>query len=371
MLTRATVCCALAGVLLLLPGSPALAQTTIEIDGDLDDWSSEMQLDVAPNREIVTWHEDPDGPWEPADPDDLEYMVDLNFSDLYATDDEDFLYLRIDMNERADIRRVWENEEMYPANQGINLYLSTDPDLFQDFADTTGNTWGWYENGYDFLVPLYPLDEAYEDTTGFQMPISEHTQETNEWAYGIYERRPDVGARIAWNEDYNVVEVAVPKSVILQPQNLPDFEGSDYVAIMLFAQSENTRQENPWWSQRVANNDQVRGFFYTYEAEWSGEDPVITSTEGDELVRTFKLEQNFPNPFNPSTNIRFSLESASHVRIDVFDVTGRHVATVKDGTLASGSHTVSFDAESLTSGAYLYRLTAGDQTDIRLMTLLK
>ena len=97
-----------------------------------------------------------------------------------------------------------------------------------------------------------------------------------------------------------------------------------------------------------------------------------TSTEWiAELPGEVRLEQNFPNPFNPTTTIRFSLPETADVRLAVYDVTGREVALLTSGTLAAGVHQVSFDAARFASGVYLYRLQAGSHTLTRRMTLVK
>lgn len=97
-----------------------------------------------------------------------------------------------------------------------------------------------------------------------------------------------------------------------------------------------------------------------------------TDTELDaSLPRMLTLQQNYPNPFNPSTNVRFSLPSTSDVQVQVFDLLGRNVATLVNGTLPAGQHEVTFDASDLTSGLYLYTITAGSQRISRTMTLIK
>jgi len=97
-----------------------------------------------------------------------------------------------------------------------------------------------------------------------------------------------------------------------------------------------------------------------------------TDTEADaSLPRTLTLQQNYPNPFNPSTQIRFSLPASKTVQLQVFDLLGRNVATLVDGPMTAGQHEVSFDASDLTSGLYLYTITAGQQRVSRTMTLIK
>ena len=75
-------------------------------------------------------------------------------------------------------------------------------------------------------------------------------------------------------------------------------------------------------------------------------------------VKEFTLGQNYPNPFNPSTTINFSLAVDSKVSLKIFDVLGQEVATLVNGQLAAGSQKVSFDASSLNSGVYFYRIDA-------------
>jgi photosystem II stability/assembly factor-like uncharacterized protein len=96
--------------------------------------------------------------------------------------------------------------------------------------------------------------------------------------------------------------------------------------------------------------------------------------EGDELPRVFGLEQNYPNPFNPSTNIRFSIPvGTGHAPslLRVYDVLGREVATLVNGNLQPGSYEVTFDAEGLSSGVYLYRLQSGNFVQTRKLLLLR
>lgn len=90
-----------------------------------------------------------------------------------------------------------------------------------------------------------------------------------------------------------------------------------------------------------------------------------------ELPVSVKLNQNFPNPFNPSTQIYFELPQQKDVTLSVYDLTGRHVATLTQGVMLAGAHTVTFNAENLSSGVYIYRLTAGSEVLTRKLTLLK
>ncbi|GMQ81967.1 MAG: hypothetical protein BMS9Abin05_1405 [Rhodothermia bacterium] len=97
-----------------------------------------------------------------------------------------------------------------------------------------------------------------------------------------------------------------------------------------------------------------------------------TATDDDfEIPIGIGLEQNYPNPFNPVTSIRFSLPNATHVSLRVFDLLGREVDTLVDELLSSGQHEVQFDASSLASGIYIYKLESESESLTRTMTLLK
>ncbi|RMH65143.1 MAG: T9SS C-terminal target domain-containing protein [Calditrichaeota bacterium] len=95
------------------------------------------------------------------------------------------------------------------------------------------------------------------------------------------------------------------------------------------------------------------------------------SSASDGVPVRFRLEQNFPNPFNPSTIIRFYLSQSETVRIKVYDLTGRVVAVPVNGQLSSGNHEVTFDAGKLAGGVYFYSLEAGAFRQTRKMLLLR
>jgi hypothetical protein len=88
-------------------------------------------------------------------------------------------------------------------------------------------------------------------------------------------------------------------------------------------------------------------------------------------LSTFSLDQNYPNPFNPSTTIKFSLPTASNVKITIFNLLGQEIQTLVDETKEAGIHEINFNAQNLNSGVYLYKIEAGSFLQIRKMTLVK
>lgn len=89
------------------------------------------------------------------------------------------------------------------------------------------------------------------------------------------------------------------------------------------------------------------------------------------LLPAHSLEQNYPNPFNPQTTIRFSLPEPAVVSLEIYDVTGRLVATLVKGWRKAGYREVTFDASALAGGIYIYRLDAGDFNVSKKMIFLK
>ena len=99
--------------------------------------------------------------------------------------------------------------------------------------------------------------------------------------------------------------------------------------------------------------------------------PTTVSGPPGEIPGSYKLSQNYPNPFNPSTSISFSLPEAGIVSIKIYDAMGREVRTLVNGQRQAGAHNVVFDGSGLSSGVYVYKITAGDYTATRKMVLMK
>lgn len=94
--------------------------------------------------------------------------------------------------------------------------------------------------------------------------------------------------------------------------------------------------------------------------------PKIVSKNQD-----YKLMNNYPNPFNPVTNIRYQIPVNSFVSLKIYDITGREIATLVNEYKNAGTFDVQWNASGLSSGVYFYKLTSGNFTDIKRMTLIK
>jgi hypothetical protein len=100
-------------------------------------------------------------------------------------------------------------------------------------------------------------------------------------------------------------------------------------------------------------------------------DGTNSVNEEPDVVNQFQLNQNYPNPFNPKTNIGFRIADFGFASLKVYDLLGREVATLVDEYKPAGSYEVEFEASHLSSGVYLYKLSAGEFTNTKKLILLK
>lgn len=124
----------------------------------------------------------------------------------------------------------------------------------------------------------------------------------------------------------------------------------------------------------AANNNKTSNIIYVTvggSAKIAAGDPLQSKAVSQDVLTEYALTQNFPNPFNPTTTIRFSLPEASFVTLKVFDMLGREITELISEVKSSGEYEVEFDGTGLPSGTYIYRLTAGKYSAVGKMTLMK
>ena len=119
----------------------------------------------------------------------------------------------------------------------------------------------------------------------------------------------------------------------------------------------------------------------TFYPPWDGphEFHVATGVDfanGGPLPTAFSLRQNYPNPFNPTTEVHFDVPTRSHVRIEIYNVLGHRVETLVNEEMGAGSYVRMWDGtnsrgSAVSSGVYLYKMTAGDFTESKKMIMLK
>ena len=112
--------------------------------------------------------------------------------------------------------------------------------------------------------------------------------------------------------------------------------------------------------------------------DWAGlwearivEETGVTAGDNNDMPKAFNLAQNFPNPFNPSTTVQYSVANAGLIKIAVYNVIGQEIAELVNEEKQPGTYNVAFDASNLPSGIYFCRMEANDFASTRKMILLK
>ncbi len=114
-----------------------------------------------------------------------------------------------------------------------------------------------------------------------------------------------------------------------------------------------------------------------YPAQWTRINPpdsctlVGVESNGSNIPTAYKLYNNYPNPFNPVTSIKYDLPKASLVKIVLYDILGREVATLVNEKKEAGSYVIQWDASGYASGAYFYKIEAGVFIETKKMVLIK
>ena len=154
-------------------------------------------------------------------------------------------------------------------------------------------------------------------------------------------------------------------------------EVSDFVLIG-FVEGKGTTTEQQEYSYIDRNVTTGKYFYRLKQIDFDGTFEYLPAgqagsieIEVDAAPVSFSLEQNYPNPFNPSTTIRYAIPNGGLVTLKVYDILGREVATLVNEEKPAGTYQVSFDASSLSSGIYFYRLKSGEFEQTKKFVLMK
>lgn len=139
----------------------------------------------------------------------------------------------------------------------------------------------------------------------------------------------------------------------------------------------NSTSSNPFTlTAPSAGTYTVNAGFKNPSKQWGTTSAVVNVTGVNESLidlspGSFKLYANYPNPFNPSTKIRYAIPQTAFTVLKVYSITGKEIATLINEEKTPGVYEVTFDAANYSSGIYIYRLQAGSFTDIKKMVLMK
>ena len=139
-----------------------------------------------------------------------------------------------------------------------------------------------------------------------------------------------------------------------------------------FINGKGTTTEKSNYSFVDKNPAEGKSYYRLRQIDFDGTSKIYNSVEVDfETVKEYSLSQNYPNPFNPSTEINYTLTKSGNVTLKVYNLLGSEIATLVNGFMEAGKHSVKFDANDITSGIYFYTIKADNFTSTRKMILMK
>ncbi len=255
---------------------------------------------------------------------------------------------KIDTDNTGGPRHGW----IYIVTTQRNLLpAGSDPDIILNRSSNNGHTWSGgirvnqdpLNNGKTQFFPAIHIDDG-----GGINVIYYDDRDTTPDSTGVYLSRSTDGGD-TWSDHPIGTQRFKPSFVAL---NLADNIGMTSVGTTLW----------PIWM------DNSSGIYQMWACPI---DLVALNVDESALPSAFELLQNFPNPFNPTTQISFRLAEGGDVTLRIYDVLGREVSTLVDERLQAGNHSRAFDAYGLGGGVYFYRLQSGQHSQTMKMLLLK
>jgi len=325
----------------------------VTVDGETDEWTEAMHFDVPPNEEEGL-QDSVDYGWDGTMDDIINPALDIK--DIWVSHDDDYLYVRIDINEDGTFSDLDNLVDAEGYKALIQLYFDTDLD------STAGLTWGYWLNGGDYYVNITDPHGNPGLKTKQAYGILKFTG-----ANGNDEQFEEVmgdSCIVARNIDDNRIEVAIPRAAIGETNGENESTG-----ILVLAED----PTNDWVNDVAPDDDGSFRNVYNYGRPLGD----LTALGGSATAPlSFTLAQNYPNPFNPTTTIEYRLNKAQFVTLTVYNVLGQKVRTLVSGKQGAGLHRLVWNGRNaqglaLPSGVYFYRLQSRENVATKKMILIR
>lgn len=329
-------------------GMPVIQEVTVpnfNADGNLSEWQTLPKF-----RMYVS-----DGSGHICSNTVIDNDADLS-ADAYLAIDQNYLYVAFDIKDNS----------FNPVNSNLYPYQLDCPDLYIGLYDYKREKHSSYQRG---TTPDYHLrfNEGVLSSTEVSSWCDSMVIEGPNYYYGenfplgyiVESRIPISDLETKRNDGYtgtDIINVGYADRIAFDLGINDNDDGLTREGMLFYSALDD---DNGWNNPRV--------WTHTWITDW-----LLVDVENlDKTVYTFSLDQNFPNPFNPSTLIRYSIPEAGLVTLTVYDILGKEVITLVNEERVAGKYNVNFDASNLASGVYIYTLRVNDFISSEKMVLLK
>lgn len=292
------------------------------------------------------------------------------------------------------IKILSDTTSYYGSNKFLKGYKTIgalDPDETELYAKGIGLYYELKENQTDSLIVEYKLIESKhfdESINDFIVYQHDYTPVVNSVTHQLFDY-DSLKIKISATHKLDENENDIPRESFLKDIRIIYHYKKDGVT---------TEEDTIRTSEIVINQDTdiklmfdslkvAEGYnFYYYVDVWDKSinshvkrfpeegymSVILTGIDGNGLTNIdYSLEYNYPNPFNPSTTISYSIKEAGSVLLEVYDILGARVATLVNEEKSPGKYEVKFNASGFSSGMYFYKITSGEFTEVKKMILMK
>jgi hypothetical protein len=283
----------------------------------------------------------------------------------------------VTLNSKNSISRVWKLNPTNPLTVSRDMMLSWLSD--DDNSLTLNNVLTWQSTDdfatIDNVAPLGPSGDA-STTRSLTVTLSALTSSANT-SFTVFQADSPLPVELsAFVSTVKNNAVTLSWSTATEKSNYGfnverSADKTNWVKIGFVNGSGNSNSvKNYSFTDKSANSGKM--YYRLKQVDTDGKYEYSKIIEADlGLPKAYELSNNYPNPFNPSTTIRFSLPEKQNVKITIFNTLGQKVAEILNGEMEAGVHEVNFNASNLTSGIYIYRMDAGKFTQTKKMMLVK
>lgn len=317
----------------------------------------------------------------------FEIYKSFDFGETWITDTVDFMDMRdiVFINNEAGL--IVGNNKLYKTtNAGNNWFLDSSISNFGQ------GRFGYYDENNFFISGT----SVYKTTNGGNEWIYYPELEEKSWQNSISLITTQLGYLVGntgliyqYKENVVPVELFNFNGSIIGNNTVLNWSTASELNNLGFEVQRKKWNENVWislsfvkgnGSSTTINNysyedilDEAGSYFYRLkQIDFDGSYKYSSEIKLDYSTQLrFEVFQNFPNPFNPATTIKYDLPKDGLVQLEVFDILGRRITTLVNEYKTAGSYEHQFDASSLVSGVYVYKLQAGDFVNSKKMILLK